>query len=390
MEEMKSQFTNVYVKNIDPSVTLEELEELFTRYGDITSAVIQVDESGGSKGFGFVNYQSHEEAQRAVDLLHEFDLHGRKLFVSRAQKKAEREEELRKSYEQAKMERLNKYAGVNLYIKNLDDDIEDERLHAEFEPFGTITSCKVMRDEKATSKGFGFVCFSSPDEATKAITEMNNKMIGSKPLYVSLAQRRDVRRQQLESQLAQRSYLTRGQGSPAVQGFQGMPGMPGGPGVQGVPSAYLNGPMYYPPGPNGYARSPMGYGQPSMGIPRRLPPMSSYAPQYPMQNYRSRPAPVARGPGSSPTNPTAPIPRSNPPVRSAAPPTVRPPQPGATAAGVRPQPYKPIHNGAPSLPPVAPPSEPEVPPFNTDSLANVSPTEQKQMLGEVIYMRIAK
>jgi uncharacterized Zn finger protein len=42
-----------------------------------------------------------------------------KLFVYRAQKKAEREEELRRSYEQSKMEKLSKYYGVNLYIKEV-------------------------------------------------------------------------------------------------------------------------------------------------------------------------------------------------------------------------------------------------------------------------------
>lgn len=41
------------------------------------------------------------------------------------------------------MERLNRYQGVNLYVKNLDDSIDDERLRKEFAPFGTITSAKV-------------------------------------------------------------------------------------------------------------------------------------------------------------------------------------------------------------------------------------------------------
>ena len=52
--------------------------------------------------------------------------------------------------------------GVNLYVKNLDDTIDDDRLRKEFAPFGTITSAKVMCED-GRSKGFGFVCFSSPE-----------------------------------------------------------------------------------------------------------------------------------------------------------------------------------------------------------------------------------
>jgi polyadenylate-binding protein len=248
---MRSQFTNLYVKNIDPEVTQEEFVELFERYGTVTSAVIQFDDEGRSKGFGFVNFESHDEAQVAVDSLHDCDYKGKKLFVSRAQKKAEREDELRKTYEAAKQEKMSKYQGVNLYIKNLEDDIDDEKLRAEFEPFGTITSCKVMCDEKGASKGFGFVCFSTPDEATKAVAEMNNKIIGTKPLYVSLAQRREVRRQQLESQIAQRNQIRLQQAAAA-----------------GLSGGYINGPMYYPPGPGAYppqgGRGMMGYAQHGM------------------------------------------------------------------------------------------------------------------------------
>ncbi|KAH0587204.1 Protein phosphatase PP2A regulatory subunit B [Termitomyces sp. 'cryptogamus'] len=196
---MKVQFTNLYVKNIDPVVTQEEFKNLFAPYSSVTSALLSVDDEGKSRGFGFVNYETHDEAQKAFDALHDSEHTGRKLFVSRAQKKAEREEELCRAHEQARMEKLNRYQGVSLYIKNLEDDVDDEKLRAEFEPFGTITSAKVMRDNQSISKGFGFVCFSTPEEATKAVAEMNNKMIGSKPLYVSMAQRRKVRKQQLES-----------------------------------------------------------------------------------------------------------------------------------------------------------------------------------------------
>lgn len=112
---------------------------------------------------------------------------------------------------QAKTEKLSEY----LYIKNLADDVDDDHLRSEFEPFGTVTSCKVMRDEKGTSNGFGFVCYSSLEQATKAAAEMNNKPISAKPIQVTLAQRREVRRQQLESQIG----LPTGSGS-AEEGMQ--------------------------------------------------------------------------------------------------------------------------------------------------------------------------
>lgn len=402
LDEMKAQFTNLYIKNVDPEVTQEEFEQLFTKFGNVTSALISVDEEGRNKGFGFVNYERHEEAQKAVDELHESDFHGKTLFVSRAQKKAEREEELRKSYEQAKMEKLSKYQGVNLYIKNLEDDVDDDKLHAEFEPFGTVTSCKVMRDDKGTSKGFGFVCFSSPDEATKAVAEMNNKMIGSKPLYVSMAQRREVRRQQLESQIAQRNQIRAQQAAAA-----------------GIPGGYLNGPMYYPPGPGfpPQGRGMMGYGQPVMP-PRggaRYPPGGMPVPGYPPgppQGYpigyppRGPPRPpVARGPGSSPTNPTIPIPRPGgapptngapprAPVPQAIPPRV-PPAGAPAPSGARPAqaavykgPAQPLRaNGPPAAPPI-PTQASDLPSLTAEQLAVATPIEQKQMLGEVIYLRI--
>jgi len=387
-----------------------EFEQLFSRFGAVTSALISVDEEGKSKGFGFVNYAKHEEAQNAVDMLHDSEHYGRKIFVARAQKKAEREEELRRSYEQAKMEKLSKYQGVNLYIKNLEDDVDDDKLRVEFEVFGAVTSCKVMRDDKGTSKGFGFVCFSTPDEATKAVAEMNNKMIGSKPLYVSLAQRREVRRQQLESQIAQRNQIRMQQAAAA-----------------GLPGGYINGPMYYPPGPGfpPQGRGMMGYGQPGMMPPRPrygpngqvagIPAPGPYS-QVPPQGYGLPPSgypsrgpprpPVIRGTGGSPSLSNIPIPRANgpPPANGAASrapaPSVpgRLPLPAGVPAGRVPQPppagYKqsPVPQGRPTdtittIPAAPPPSD--LPTITTAQLAAAQPMEQKQMLGEVIYMRIA-
>ena len=160
-------------------------------------------EDGKSKGFGFISFEEAEQAEAACDDLDGKEMGGKTLFVGRAQKKAERQAELKRKFEMMKMERMNRYQGVNLFVKNLDDSIDDERLREEFKDFGTITSARVMVED-GRSKGFGFVCFSSPEEATKAVTEMNGRIIVAKPLYVALAQRKEDRKAHLASQYMQR------------------------------------------------------------------------------------------------------------------------------------------------------------------------------------------
>uniref|UniRef100_A0A5B6YUX9 Polyadenylate-binding protein n=1 Tax=Davidia involucrata TaxID=16924 RepID=A0A5B6YUX9_DAVIN len=197
-------FTNVFVKNFSETVTDEDLKKTFDKYGSITSAVVMRDADGKSRCFGFVNFQNPDSAAAAVENLNEASFNDDKvLYVGKAQRKAEREAELRAKFEQERNSRLEKLQGANLYLKNLDDGINDEKLKELFSEFGTITSCKVMLDPQGVSKGSGFVAFSTPEEATRALTEMNGKMIGRKPLYVAVAQRKEERRVQLQAHFAQ-------------------------------------------------------------------------------------------------------------------------------------------------------------------------------------------
>ncbi|KAJ8292971.1 Polyadenylate-binding protein, cytoplasmic and nuclear [Rhodotorula toruloides] len=394
IDEIRAHFTNLYIKNVPLEVDEAEFRGLFEPFGKVTSAVITKDAEGNSKGFGFVNYERHEDAAKAVDALHDKDYKGQNLYVARAQRKSEREEELKKSYEQKKYEANLKYQGVNLYVKNLDDDIDEEKLRAEFEPYGQITSCKIMSDDKGANKGFGFVCFSAPDEATKALTELNGKMLGTKPLYVALAQRKDVRKQQLEAQVAQRQQIRAQQMQAA--GIPGIPPyMPGAPmyyGPAGYPQPGARGPMGYPqPGPGGMPR-PRFYAPPNMP---GMPPMP-----YPPQQFGQYPPPP---PGAAGPRGAAGAPPAGP--------GGRPGQPPAMPAGVPPPRGGPVPNGAPIPPrgaPVPPNGVPRPaaqagqPPqrrpradeqkaqggLTAAMLANAAPQEQKQMLGEALYPRI--
>ncbi|WVF72872.1 polyadenylate-binding protein, cytoplasmic and nuclear [Kwoniella sp. CBS 6097] len=379
VEEQRAQFTNVYIKNVEPEVTDEEFENLVKPFGATISVALSRDDSGSNKGFGFVNFESHEAAKKAVDELHDKEFKGRKLFAGRAQSKLEREAELKKSHEEKRQENEAKSAGVNLYVKNLDDEWDDDRLRAEFDSFGTITSCKVMKDENEASRGFGFVCYSSPDEATKAVSEMNGKMIGTKPLYVALAQRKDVRRQALESQIAQRANQRMQYGA---GGFGGMPGYMGQP-VYGYPApmpAYgqpmRGGPMMggfpAPGGPQGYPGGPQGGMQPRPryapnGQPMPAPGAYGIPPQQMGGAYGGVPPnyPVRPGGGARiPAAPSANGPRAGGPSPVGAPqglPRGQAPRPQADQAGA------------------------QAPRLDAQSLARAPPTEQKQMLGEALY-----
>jgi len=199
----KAKFNNVFVKNLSESTTKEDLVKIFSEYGNITSAVVMIGMDGKSRCFGFINFESPEAAARAVEELNGKKINDKEWYVGRAQKKSEREMDLKRSFQQSMKDAADKYQGQNLYLKNLDDGISDDQLRELFSSFGKITSCKVMRDQNGVSKGSGFVAFSTREEASQALTEMNGKMISGKPLYVAFAQRKEDRKAMLQAQFSQ-------------------------------------------------------------------------------------------------------------------------------------------------------------------------------------------
>ncbi|GFS35196.1 poly(A) binding protein 2 [Actinidia rufa] len=148
----KTKFNNVYVKNLSESTSEEDLNKIFGEYGILTSVVVMRDGDGKSKCFGFVNFENTDAAANAVEALNG---------------------------------------------KKIDDKecIDDDKLRELFSEFGTITSCKVMRDPSGISRGSGFVAFTTAEEASRALAEMNGKMVGSKPLYVALASGKKIEEQ---------------------------------------------------------------------------------------------------------------------------------------------------------------------------------------------------
>ncbi|XP_042743775.1 polyadenylate-binding protein 4 isoform X2 [Lagopus leucura] len=329
------EFTNVYIKNFGDDMDDERLKELFSKYGKTLSVKVMTDPTGKSKGFGFVSFEKHEDANK----------------------------------------------GVNLYIKNLDDTIDDEKLRKEFSPFGSITSAKVMLED-GRSKGFGFVCFSSPEEATKAVTEMNGRIVGSKPLYVALAQRKEERKAHLTNQYMQRIAGMRAlpantiinQFQPAAGGYF----MPAVPQAQSRPTYYAPNQMaQMRPNPRWQQGGrPQGFqGMPSaMRQSGPRPALRHLAPAGTAPVSRGLPVSAQRvgvttaGQNLAPRPPVAaPAPRAVPPYKYAS--SVRSPHP----------PVQPLQAPQPAV------HVQGQEPLTASMLAAAPPQEQKQMLGERLF-----
>uniref|UniRef100_A0A674AW13 Polyadenylate-binding protein n=1 Tax=Salmo trutta TaxID=8032 RepID=A0A674AW13_SALTR len=363
------EFTNVYIKNFGEDMDDEKLRELFGKYGPALSIRVMTDDSGKSRGFGFVSFERHEDAQRAVDEMNGKDFNGRQVYVGRAQKKGERQTELKRKFEQMKQDRMTRYQGVTFPKSKIREN-------------GTHSRSSGVMMEGGRSKGFGFVCFSSPEEATKAVTEMNGRIVATKPLYVALAQRKEERQAHLTNQYMQRMATVRPVPNPVLNPYQ--PAPPSGYFMAAIPqtqnrAAYYStnqlaqlrpGPRWATQGvrPQHFQNMPNAM-RPSAPRPQTFGAMRPSSSQVPRMMAGQRMATQALG--------------QRPAGAAAAAAPVRMPQ-YKYAAGVRnPQQHMASQPQVPMQQPAVHVQGQE--PLTASMLAAAPPQEQKQMLGERLF-----
>lgn len=143
--------TKLMVNYIPELMTRDMMYALFSAMGKIESCKLIAN-----RGYGFVEYEKHEDAEKARAAFNGLLMQGKTLKVSFALLNPENKVSHKPDTES------------NLYISNLPPDMTLERLNSLFSPFGNITNSRV-------SQGIGFVCYENRPQAEEAIKHMNGQ-----------------------------------------------------------------------------------------------------------------------------------------------------------------------------------------------------------------------
>lgn len=172
---------NVFVKNIDPTLTIGMFESVFSMYGNILSCKIATDPLGNPLGYGYVQFETKEAADLAIAQANNTKIKNSVVqvqpFIS-------------------KINRLD--AKNNLYIKNLPNNAKDDELNKKllevFGSFGPITSSTVKFDSNI-GRPYAFICYENHMNAEMAYRSMQ----GADPfnigtgLYIGWAEKKPER-----------------------------------------------------------------------------------------------------------------------------------------------------------------------------------------------------
>ncbi|RWR80428.1 splicing factor 3B subunit 4 [Cinnamomum micranthum f. kanehirae] len=358
----RNQDATVYVGNLDAQVTEELLWELLVQAGPVVNVYVPKDRvTNLHQGYGFVEFRSEEDADYAIKTLNMIKLYGKPIRVNKASQD-------KKSLD----------VGANLFVGNLDPDVDEKLLYDTFSAFGVIvTNPKIMRDpETGNSRGFGFISYDSFETSDAAIEAMNGQYLCNRQITVSYAYKKDTKGERhgtpAERVLAASNPNTQ-RNRPHTLFASGPPSLPA--------AAQANGTMGAPMPPRPFANGPLPPGQmpPTLRLPP--PPAGSFPPPMHLAGPPSWPGqPQQQGQGMAPPSIMPPPPQQQmqfrPPPPNMPPPPQgmmsRPPPPpmgmGVPPPGWRPSMPPQQMAGRPlpppqmSMPPPPPPNAPPPPP----------------------------
>jgi splicing factor 3B subunit 4 len=185
----KNQAATVWVGNLDERVTEEILWELMLQAGPVVDVTIPIDKiTGVHNNFAFVEFRTEADADYAMKVLSMVKLFGKPIKINKSSRDKEELD-----------------VGANLFVGNLDKEVDDQMLYNIFSAFGQILNAKVMLDEANMSRGFGFISYASFDSADAAMEAMNGQFICNKPVHVSYAYKKAASKGERHGTPAERS-----------------------------------------------------------------------------------------------------------------------------------------------------------------------------------------
>jgi len=150
---------NLFIKNLEKSISDKELHDSFIKFGKILSSRVECHVNGESKGFGFVHFENPDSAKRAIEDMNGKLWKGKKLYVGDFISKRQRKTQF-----------------TCIHVSNFGEDFTMEQLTDVFKQFGRITSAEVKTDSRTgKGRGFGFVTYVTHEAAKKAIEQMDGK-----------------------------------------------------------------------------------------------------------------------------------------------------------------------------------------------------------------------
>lgn len=177
--------TNLYIRGLPHHTTDDELANMCKRFGKITSTKAITDkQSNKCKGYGFVDFESPESAQKACQHL---TLQGTQASFA----KMSINDQIRKQqHDPSRKQHGDNIDVTNLYISNLPRSFTEEQLNNLVSPFGEIVSSRILKDPEGNSKGVGFARLEGKELCEKAIKVLNGKPVtqGGEPLIVKFAE----------------------------------------------------------------------------------------------------------------------------------------------------------------------------------------------------------
>lgn len=173
----RNQDATVYVGGLDDKVAEPLLWELFLQAGPVVSTHMPKDRiTGAHQGYGFVEFLGEDDADYSIKILNMIKLFGKPIRVNKASS-----------------HQKNLDVGANLFIGNLDPEIDEKLLYDTFSAFGVILQTpKIMRDpDTGNSKGFAFINFASFEASDAALEAMNGQYLCNRAITISYAFKKD-------------------------------------------------------------------------------------------------------------------------------------------------------------------------------------------------------